>query len=71
MNTNKELKPLCIWEVPGSTLAAVLGVQSFQNRQRDFTRGKATHFIFAVITFTGLFVVDMSFVVKIVLSSAI
>ncbi len=57
---------LSFWQIAGSTLAAALGVQSSRNRERDFTRGKAWHFIIAGIVFTVLFVLTIVFVVSLV-----
>jgi hypothetical protein len=51
-----------------STLWAALGVQNKKNRERDFSRGKATHFIFFGIGFTILFVLGMYTLVRLVLS---
>lgn len=51
-----------------STLWAALGVQNKKNRERDFSRGKATHFIFFGIGFTVLFVLGMYTLVRLVLS---
>lgn len=51
-----------------STLWAALGVQNKKNRERDFTRGRATHFIFFGIGFTVLFVLGMYALVTLVLS---
>ena len=51
----------------GSTLAAAFGVQSSKNRERDFTHGKASHFIFMGIAFTVIFVLAVVAVVKLVL----
>ena len=42
---NEPTQNLTFWQVLGSTLAAAFGVQSSKNRQRDFTHGKASHFI--------------------------
>lgn len=53
---NNDLKPLSFWEVVGSTFAAALGVQTYKNRQRDFTRGNILAFIFSGVTFTLGFV---------------
>ena len=63
-----ETKPLSFWEMLTSTLWAVLGVQNAKNRERDFSRGKAIHFIYFGIGFTVLFVVGMIFLVRLVLS---
>jgi hypothetical protein len=53
-----------------SVLAAALGVQSSKARQRDFTKGKPSHFIILVIGFTLAFVLIIVGVVKLVLHLA-
>ena len=63
-------KPLSFWQIAGSAAAAAFGVQSRANRERDFKRGKASHFIIAGIVFTAIFVLTVVFVVRMVLSSA-
>lgn len=67
---NSDKKPLSLWQMFMSTVAAALGVQSSANRERDFTRGKASHFIIMGIVFTVLFVLAVVMVVRLVLSSA-
>jgi len=42
-----------------STAAAFFGVQSDQNRQRDFSGAKPSHFIIAGFILTALFAVSM------------
>ena len=59
--------PLSFWQMLGSTLAAAVGVQSSRNRHRDFTRGKASHFIFMGIAFTAIFVLAMIGLVSLIL----
>lgn len=59
---------LSFWQVLGSTLAAAFGVQTQKNRERDFSRGKASHFIAMGIGFTVVFVLIMVSVVSFVLS---
>lgn len=66
---NEDLKPLTFLEILGSTFAAALGVQRFENRKRDFTRGNAIHFIISGILFVTCFVVGMIVLVNIVVSS--
>jgi DUF2970 family protein len=58
---------LTFWQVLSSTLAAAFGVQSSKNRERDFTRGKPSQFIFMGIGFTIVFVLIMIGVVSLVL----
>ncbi len=53
-----------------SVLAAALGVQSSKARQRDFTKGKPSHFIILGIGFTLAFVLIIVGVVKLVLHLA-
>ena len=64
-------KPLTYREMIGSTFAAALGVQSNANRHRDFTRGKASHFIFTGVLFTTVFVISMICFVRIVMAALI
>lgn len=63
-----ELPPLTLLQMLGSTLAAAFGVQSQARRERDFARGKASHFILMGIGFTAIFVLVMVLVVRLVLS---
>ena len=58
---------LSFWQILGSTLAAAFGVQSSKNRERDFTHGKVSHFIFMGIAFTVMFVLAVVAVVQFVL----
>lgn len=55
------------FQIVGSTMAAAFGVQSSKNRERDFTQGKASHFIVAGIIFTVLFALTVFTVVQLVL----
>lgn len=50
-----------------SVLAAAFGVQSNRNRLRDFAHGKPSHFIVLGLLFTGLFVLLVYGVVRLVL----
>jgi len=61
-------KPLTLFQVFTSTVAAAFGVQSSANRERDFKRGKASQFIIMGIVFTALFVLAVVTVVRMVLS---
>ncbi len=60
---------LTFWQMALSTVAAAFGVQSSVNRNRDFTKGKASHFILFGIGFTVLFVLAVVMVVRTVLGS--
>jgi hypothetical protein len=59
---------LTFWQVLGSVMAAAFGVQSSKNRRRDFTQGKASHFILMGVGFTAVFVILMLLLVQFVLS---
>ncbi len=67
---NHDEKPLTIWQIASSTVAAAFGVQSKANRERDFSRGKPLHFIIAGITFTVVFVLTVVLVVQLVLQGS-
>ncbi|VAW79912.1 hypothetical protein MNBD_GAMMA12-2682 [hydrothermal vent metagenome] len=74
MNTNENepqdnsSKPMKVswWAVIKSVLSAMLGVQSAKNRERDFTQGKAHHYIIIGIIATLLFIFTLVFVVSLV-----
>ncbi|MCO7522395.1 MULTISPECIES: DUF2970 domain-containing protein [unclassified Pseudomonas] len=48
--------PPTFWQMLQSILAAAFGVQSGKNRARDFTYGKASHFIIMGTLFTLIFI---------------
>ena len=50
-----------------STFSAFLGVQSNANRERDFTQGKMSHFIWMGLLFGVVFVLTIIGVVQLVL----
>ena len=66
-NPTKELGPLAIMKSVG---AAMIGVQSDNNRERDFEQGKASHFIVAGIIFVIIFLLTIATVVSSVLESS-
>ena len=59
-------KDLSLAEVVGSVFAAGLGVQSRENKVRDFSRGKPAQFIMAGLLFTGMFLLALITVVNVV-----
>jgi len=61
------LRPL---QVIGSVLSAALGVQSSNNRERDFKQGRIGVFIAAGVIFTLLFIGVVYTVVRLVLSGS-
>ncbi len=70
MSNDQDNKPLSLWEMLQSVFSAALGVQSGKNRARDFSRGKASHFIMLGVLFTALFVLVIFGVVQLVLHLA-
>ena len=52
-----------------SALAAAFGVQKRANLERDFTKGKPTHFILVGLVGTLVFILLLVLIVKIVLST--
>lgn len=63
-------QPMRLRDTLQSVLAAALGVQSNRARERDFSRGKPSHFIALGIAFTLVFVLVVFGVVKLVLHLA-
>jgi hypothetical protein len=53
-----------IVQVIKSVLSAAIGVQSGDNRERDFTQGSFTSYVIAGIVFTILFVLGLIFLVS-------
>lgn len=70
MDEQDDDKPLTFREMLHSVLAAAFGVQSGKNRSRDFSRGKPSHFILLGLLFTGIFVLLLLALVKLVLHLA-
>ena len=63
---NKEYMSLL--ETTQSVLWAMLGVQNKKNANRDFSRGKPSHFIIIGLLFAGVFVLTLVTVVKSILA---
>ena len=64
MNKNKESD---LKETFKSVGAAFIGVQSNKNRERDFTKGKLSHFIIVGVVCVALFIAALVAVVSAVL----
>jgi len=62
-------RPTLFQEI-GSVLASFFGVQSSRNRKRDFTSGSPLRFLLLGLTFTGVFVLVVFGVVKLVMRQA-
>ena len=64
--TGIDQEDLSLLQVMGSVFAASFGVQSRENKIRDFSRGKPVHFIIAGVTITVMFLVTLVTVVNLV-----
>ena len=62
-----EDKPLTFGQLARSTLSAFIGVQSNANRERDFSRGKMSHFIWMGLLLGLIFVLTLVGIVQLVL----
>lgn len=62
--------PLTLWQTTQSVLYAMLGVQKSKNARRDFSKGKASHFIIIGVAFGILFVLTVAFFVNLILNFA-
>ncbi len=67
---SNEKRRISLWATVASVGAAFLGVQSDKNRARDFTSGKAWHFIVIGLVATALFIFAVWGLVQWVLSMA-
>jgi uncharacterized membrane protein YhaH (DUF805 family) len=67
--TEEKPKSLPFWYVVLSVLRASFGVQSANNRERDFKQGKLLTFIVAALLFTAIFVATLILIVRWVLST--
>jgi len=66
-NSTKKITPLSFM---GSIISAWFGVQTKDNRERDFEHGKFHHFVIGGIIFAVLFILLVIGIVKIVMSFA-
>lgn len=67
---DQEKQSPSLWQTTLSVLAAFFGVQSRSNRERDFTRGKASHFIILGVVMTAAFIAVVVLAVKFALHQA-
>jgi hypothetical protein len=67
---SEEPKPPTLWQTVTSVAAAFFGVQSSKNRERDFKRGKAAHFILVGLLATATFVTLVIMAVRLALHQA-
>lgn len=57
---------LPFWRMMLSVVQASFGVQSRENKERDFAQGSITGFIVAALVFTASFVLILMFIVSLV-----
>jgi hypothetical protein len=69
-DNSQEQDSLSLMQMFGSALAAMVGVQSKEKRERDFAKGKASHFIIVGVVLTALFVLTMAGLVTLVINVA-
>ncbi|MBA3581896.1 MAG: DUF2970 domain-containing protein [Gammaproteobacteria bacterium] len=62
-----EKKDLSLIDVAKSTAMSFFGVQRGEIRERDFNKGKISHFIIAGLIFTILFIVLIYTIVRVIL----
>ena len=70
MNPPPPVKPPTLWQTVFSVLASFFGVQSHENRVRDFSSGRPMVFIAVAIVLTVVFVLTLVLVVKLMLRNA-
>ncbi|MEQ8231785.1 MAG: DUF2970 domain-containing protein [Gammaproteobacteria bacterium] len=70
-NRNDDERPLSLRELASSGLAAAIGVQSNENRERDFRRGTARQYVLLGVVGTLLFIFTVYLAVKLVLHFAL
>lgn len=63
-------KPVGFFQVISSVGAAMFGVQSDKNRQRDFAKGKLWHYIVGGLFFAVIFIAILISVVQYALSTS-
>jgi uncharacterized membrane protein len=64
MSKKNEEKSPSAWNIVTSVLAAMIGVQSDQNRERDFKHGSMGNYIFVGIVVVAIFVFSLIAIVN-------
>ena len=62
---------MTLWQTVQSVLFAMLGVQKSKNAKRDFSKGKASHFIVIGVVFGILFALSLAFIVQLILQTLV
>ena len=71
MTTPPPARPPTLWQTVFSVLASFFGVQSHENRVRDFSSGKPMVFIVVAIVLTVVFVLSLVMLVKMILPAGL
>lgn len=58
-NSESEIESPGLFSMIGSVLAAMIGIQTEEQRKQDFTKGKVTHFIVIGIIMVIIFIVTL------------
>lgn len=64
----EQQKKVSLFQVVLSVFAAMFGVQSAKNRERDFEKGRPAAYIIVGLIFTLVFILTVWGIVKLVLS---
>jgi len=70
MSEQEKQKPT-LWQVAQSVMAALFGVQSSKNYQRDFQHGKPSQYIILGLVAVAIFIGTIIAVVNLVMSQAL
>lgn len=62
---------LSFWQTVGSVLASFFGVQSSKARKRDFSSGNPAAFFVVALMMTGLFVLSLIGIVRLIMHFAV
>jgi len=65
--SEQDKKQPSLWQVAHSVLAALIGVQSSKNYQRDFQHGKPSQYIILGLIAVAIFIGTLIGVVKLVM----
>ncbi|HKY93412.1 MAG TPA: DUF2970 domain-containing protein [Nevskiaceae bacterium] len=68
---DEKSRPTSAWQVVQSVAWSFFGVQSSENRKRDFTRGRPIHYLVAAVLMTGVVALVFFAVVQLVLHFAV
>ncbi len=69
-NVEKGRSGTGFWSIVQSVGAALIGVQSSKNRERDFTQGKPLHFIIGGLAGTAVFLFFVWLIVQYLLATS-